>query len=423
MAGLMAGGAVACGDPDVDAEESAGAATSDTGGAGEAVGDDDDDEAGTDTAGVESDPLPDYHPGANVVRRLTKEQYGYTVEDVLGLVLGDDLDLLPDELLLNGSSSFARDRTVFPEHIEAYFELAQIVVADMDLVAFVDAHADCEDLTVECEATFVRSAGALMLRRPLRRRELDAFEGLLQDVVSESATFEEGAGAVLEAMLQAPQFLYRIEDETIVSGESRAVDGYEVASRLSYSLWASAPDDELYRAAGGGGFNTDAGRAAQVARMLADPIKAPRVTERFVRDSMQLDLLADPGRQREGLTPELREELARSTVAFYQDHIWTRGRTLPQVFTTRTAFLTPTFAQWYGLPSRGSGIRAYDTSQVPQRVGLLTQPGVMAGMADRDVGGIVARGLYMEAHIFLRQGDHSTAPIQHRRGRQPFSPG
>ncbi|MEM9194198.1 MAG: DUF1592 domain-containing protein, partial [Myxococcota bacterium] len=212
------------------------------------------------------------------------------------------------------------------------------------------------------------------------------------EVGDEDVNFDRVAQVVVQTMLQAPQFLYRLEVERIADFNGpRVVTGYEMATRLSYLLWASAPDAELYAAAESGAFDTPEGVQGEVARMFGDTDKVNRVIERFLLDWALLEALPDED--------GLKDELTASAAAFYSDHI-RNERPIFDLLTEKRAFLTPALATAYGLESAGNGIREYDTSGLAGRGGLLAQPGIVAGMTNADGGEIVARGLFLQRQLF-----------------------
>lgn len=327
-------------------------------------------------------------------RRLTRDEYAYTVEDLLGVRLsGADLVPLPVDRPIDGFVGISAGQTALPDHVRAYAELAAVIVSRLDLPAFLATHG----------ADLVASAGELLFRRPLDARERGAFGALLAAVEADGEPFEVAAAAVLEAMLQSPQFLYRLEVERADSGGLRAVGGHEMASRLSYLLWASAPDAELRAAASDGRLDSASGVLEQVDRMLEDRARVERVLRRFVVDWAGLESIPDDD--------GLRAELIASTEAFYVDHVEREGRLLELLTTTR-AFLTPALAAAQGLDAAGDGVREYDTSSLEGRGGLLSQPGVVAGMTNSDGGEIVARGLFLQRQLFCREAPDPPASLQ-----------
>ncbi|MEQ9321153.1 MAG: DUF1592 domain-containing protein, partial [Polyangiaceae bacterium] len=223
---------------------------------------------------------------------------------------------------------------------------------------------------------------------------------LFVTAADEALTFEGGAKLVLSAMLQSPQFLYLLEGEPEnADGNVRIVKGYDMASRLSYLLWQSSPDDTLYDAAASGGLDTVDGVRAQVERLLAAE-NGRRATARFARDWFALDGLADTSR--EGLTSDMAKELLTAAVATYQDHVWQAGEPVVAIFDSAETQLPGFAAEWYGLTPVSDGVEPYDQSGVEERQGILTHPGVMTTISDRDLGGMVARGLFVMEHLMCR---------------------
>src|SRR5690606_23868315 len=112
----------------------------------------------------------------------------------------------------------------------------------------------------------ISALGLPLLRGPLEPRERESFERLARAVVEEGGDFHDALRFVLEAMLQSPRFLYRME------GERRGVVGdYEIASRLSYIAWGAPPDDELLRAAAAGELRVPEKLAVHARRLLEHP--------------------------------------------------------------------------------------------------------------------------------------------------------
>src|SRR5690606_21502549 len=127
----------------------------------------------------------------------------------------------------------------------------------------------------------------------------------------------------------------------------------------------------------------------QVSRMLADE-KARRFTEVFAVDFSRARFASY-----EGSTDADRAALNESIVATFQDHFWTQQGSLAEIFTTTRFVVNPTVAGLLGIQIAGDGLEPVDVSSLPQRVGLMSHPGVVAGMGDRDVGSFVNRGKYL----------------------------
>lgn len=341
-----------------------------------------------------------------LARRLTREEYGHTIADVVGLTLdADALGVLPADRPIEGFANIASGQTVLPDHVRGYASLARTVVASPEFAAFRERLVDCADTSAECARATTEALGGRLFRRPIDERERALYGGLFDTVVDEYAddpiAHEAAANAVAEAMLQSPGFLYLLEDELDGEG-TRELSGHELATRLSYALWASAPDEALLEAAANGALDDPEGLAAEVERMLADP-RVDRVRERFVRDWARLESLPDDD--------GLKGELIASAIAFYRDHL-AEGGALFELFDARSAVLTPALAEGYGLEPVGDGLRTYDLTDVEGRAGLLAQPGIVAGMTNADGGEIVARGLFLQRQVFCGSPPDPPASLQ-----------
>jgi hypothetical protein len=201
----------------------------------------------------------------------------------------------------------------------------------------------------------------------------------------------------LMAMLSAPQFLFQMQDEvTGTTGEVRNLDGYELAARLASFLWISVPDDELLVAASDQSLLESANLEAQVQRMLADP-KAQRFTELFAIDFSRARFSSF-----EGSTDADRVALNESVVATFQDHFWTQQGSIADLFLTTRFVVNPTVAALLGITTSGEGLEAVDVADLPERVGLMSHPGVIAGMGDLVIGSFVNRGKYLLERLLCR---------------------
>lgn len=350
------------------------------------------------------EPVPD--PGPRFVRRLTLPEYVNTVEGAIGVDVGADAaELLPKDLRADGFGNTAAALVVTLGHVEAYEALARIAVsriADMD--AFLSEHVSCREFTAECEGELLDAVGRRLYRAPLDATEREALLGIFDVVESEGEGFAVAAGLVLEAMLQSPRFLYRIENER-GDGSIRGLDGWEVASRLSYLLWNAPPDDALFAAAETGALATDAEIEAQVRRMLDDP-RARDASMRYLSDWLNLGRLNDLPRDPEhhpDWDPQLGRDMQAETRAFFEHVVWDEQRPLLDLFDAQVTFVTPELAAWYGMEPAGDGVSQIDLSAMPERGGILTQGTVLT--VGGDEGSMVARGLFLLESILCGKLD------------------
>lgn len=336
--------------------------------------------------------------------RLTPTQHENIARDVLGLEVSALLaGSIPQEqpstgLFRNGADGQA----AADDYPLSFGKLAAAIAERVDIAAVGAAFPVCSGAAVACERVFVAELGKRLFRRPLSPREGDAFVALQQSVLAEGLSLEQAQRSVLEAMLQAPPFVFRLERELGgAAGEKRYLDGYELASRLSFFLWNSAPDAELLALAEAG--RLDGSVAAlpllreQVQRLLLDP-RARRLTRELVRDFAGTDRAAFVG-----VTAELRSALLESMVASVDEHLWQERGSIQGLFTTTRLSLDPSVASLLGLTPSGDGQRSYDVSALPERVGWLSHPGFIAGMGDAQVGKIVHRGITLMVKLMCRQ--------------------
>ena len=129
-----------------------------------------------------------------------------------------------------------------------------------------------DDADEACARATIEAFGPKAWRRPLEAAEIEGLMGVYEAVTGDGGDFEDGLRHMLAATLLSPHFLYRVElDDDPASATITNLSDYEVASRLSYMLWSSMPDEALFEAAANGELQTDEGIRRQVERMVADP--------------------------------------------------------------------------------------------------------------------------------------------------------
>jgi hypothetical protein len=339
----------------------------------------------------------DSHGPGNWVRRLTIPEYVATVKSVTGVEIGAEARrLLPPDIRADGFSNTAYNLKVDFKHVEAFAKLAEIIVKRMDAQAFSKRFHN--KLTLDKQArVLLEKMGKWVLRGPLEEREILLYRSITTTMASGGANFEQAVGSAIEAMLQSPRFLYRLEDQL----DGGSVKGYEMAVRMSYLLWGAPPDDELYRAADKGELSDESKMEAQIRRMLDDP-RAIEQSQRFIYDWLNLGRL-------DHLTPSrvlfpkwnssLGADMRAESLAFFKEVVWTRKRPLAELLNAQVTFLTPRLAKHYGMFPQGQNFARYDLTKVPGRGGLLTQGSVLTVGGDQ--ASMVTRGLFV-LHELLR---------------------
>ena len=207
------------------------------------------------------------NPGYVPVRRLTREEYNRTIRDLVGLDLRPADDFPMDFSGTSGFSNSANTLFLQTAHLDRYFTAAEGVIDEVraDKKAWSYLAGNPEDAVGAIER---------FMRRAYRRPPTDAEIKEITDryeVALKTTKFQADALALaFKTILVSPKFLLRVEEAT-ESGTDQAVTDVDFATRLSYFLWASTPDDELLNAAAAGKLSDSAGRQAQIKRMLDDP--------------------------------------------------------------------------------------------------------------------------------------------------------
>lgn len=336
------------------------------------------------------------------VQRLTVPEYVATVKAAVGVdIAGEASELLPADLRADGFRNTAYNLGVDLKHVEALSRLAEIIVGRMDVLEFASRFSKSRSLSTDnTMRKQVASMGQWLLRGPLNENEINTYSGIATTVSSAGGDFEQAMRFIIEAMLQSPRFVYRIENHR-GSGESRQVGQFELASRLSYILWGGPPDAELYAAAERNELRGQAAIEAQVSRMLKDPRAVERSLQ-FVDEWLDLERLThlqpDPRRfpqWNEKLAADMREETRR----FFEEIVWREGRPLADLINAPLTFATPQLAVHYGLEPAGDGFQRYELAAASGRRGILSQGSVLT--IGGDDASMVSRGLFV-LHDLLR---------------------
>jgi len=294
----------------------------------------------------------DLAAGRVTLHRLNRTEYNNTVRDLLGVDLRP-ADRFPQDDLAHGFDNIAEVLTVAPLLVEKYDDaarqLAETALADpgarAKLITCDPAAMGEEACAREVLGRFVSRAW----RRPITEQELEKVMGLYRVAVEEGEGFETGLQLAIHGTLVSPNFLFRFEEDP-PAGQVRRLNGYELASRLSYFLWSTMPDDALFFAAESGQLDTPEGVEAEVERMLADPR-----AEAFV-DNFGGQWLATRALERAQPDPatfpdwddELREAMAMETRLVLAELI-REGRPLVDLLDADFTWVNERLARHYGI--------------------------------------------------------------------------
>jgi cytochrome c553 len=344
-------------------------------------------------------------PGRPVVRRLTPGEYNRTVRDLLGV----DFDAagavgMPDETVGESFDNLAAALNISDALTEKYFAAADLIVEKLyafppngprpkpgELPPPLARAADPKNPRGTIESLARRA-----YRRPVAPKEVDRLVALFEKGAKAGARFEEALKPVFKAVLVSPHFLLRVERDRPTDENAYRIGGHELAVRLSYFLWSSMPDADLFARAEKGDLHEPAVLEAQVKRMLADP-KAHALTETFAEQWLQLKKLRQARPSTEffpTFTPKLRQAMHDEVATFF-DHLRTDDRPVTDLLDADYAYLNADLAAHYGV----AGVTGPEFRRVkladPSRGGLLGTGAVLALTSHTNRTSPTLRGKYV----------------------------
>ena len=239
--------------------------------------------------------------------------------------------------------------------------------------------------------------GSQAFRRPISERDADGLLALYKKAAAEGG-FEAGIRMGLEAILASPRFVFRFEERpaTVAAGRSYAVNDLDLASRLSFFLWATGPDDQLLSVAAAGRLSTPATLEQQVRRMLADP-RADALATRFGAQWLRLqdlDKIHPDVRVFPDFDSQLRNSMRRETELFVQDVV-RRDRPIMDLFTSDYTFVDERLAIHYGMPNVVGNQFRKVTYPDARRRGLLGHASILTLTSQADRTSPVLRGKWV----------------------------
>jgi len=227
--------------------------------------------------------MPAVDPGTKGVHRLNSTEYNATVADVLGTkVQPANSSWRGGEI--GGFDNVAAVLDIDEEQYGRYFDSAGAITDDVfaavDSKAKIATCATADDAT--CVDGIIANTGRRIFRRPLGADEVATYKKVYTAARQLGESHDGSIEQVVRSFLSSAEFLYRVElDPNPSSTDKHPLNAYELASRLSYFLWSSAPDDTLLASAADNSLLQDDKLGVAVDRMLADPVKGARLVENF----------------------------------------------------------------------------------------------------------------------------------------------
>lgn len=353
--------------------------------------------------------------GPAPARLLTNYEYEHTVRDLLGYD-GDVSEVFPAENKVDGFENNARAHVASRLRVRKFMKAAE-TISKRTVENRLDAILPCNPLDVgeqTCGHRFVASLLERAFRRPPSDAAVSDFRELFDSAHADHG-FIEALEMVIQATLQSPQFLYRLEFvDGANTSTTRPVGDWEMATRLSYFLWASAPDAELRRAARRGELSTQEQIEAQARRMLDDP-KAKRAVYQFHRQWLGmdgLDSVVKDGDRFSSFESQMTDDWKTSLRRFVTDAYFGPSAGFEYLMTSSNVHLSDRLARLYGREDLKRNGRTdpyrFDSER---RAGLLTQPGLMALLANANQSSPIRRGVWVREQLLCQ---HLPAPPQNQ---------
>ncbi len=326
------------------------------------------------------------------LRRLTHSQYNHTVRDLLGDQT-DPANQFPPEDFVNGFRNQSRGQSLSPLLIEGYSSAAERLAKSAFRGGDTHKLIPCAP-SVSCRARFVKEFGLKAFRRPLDAGEQTRYEALFKN----DPDFLKGAQVVVEAMLQSPNFLFRLD-----ATPDPKLKAWATANRLSYSLWDTMPDAELFAAAGRGELSTRAGVEKQTRRLLADP-RAHDALNEYVSQWLRFDRLTTASKDRHKFPLYTRDTAAAMTqeaTTFVSDLVW-NNHDFMTLFTADYGHVNQELARIYGVAAPTKEFDRVPFPAASERAGLLGEGLFLALTSKPEESSPTARGLFVREQFLCQ---------------------
>lgn len=323
--------------------------------------------------------------------RLSRDELDQILEDVLLDDTAPARRSLAEDEYTPFDNAFER-QTVSRALVDSLSYLAEDVAAraltNADARARIVPCAPAAPADAECFDQVVQRLGALFFRAPVSDEDVAAYRALLA-YGEEAADFDVAVGLLLQSFLQDPEFLYRLErGATADASGVRALDGYEIATRLSFLLWGTGPDETLMQAASN--LTSSDARRAAAEGMLADP-RAERQLFRF--HSMWLGYRSLPD------DDSLPARFRRETEALIARAVFDADANYLTLFDSPETFVDEALATHYGLPAPASGTGWVRYPDGSGRAGVLSHGSVLSSFSKFSDTSPTQRGIFVRTRL------------------------
>lgn len=335
----------------------------------------------------------DYEKVQVSLQRLTHAQYNNVIRDLLGDT-SRPADQFPPEDYVSGFKTQFQAQSISPLLMESYSAAAEKLARNAFRTGDSRNLIPCKVDAPGCKEKFVKEFGLRAFRRPLTEIEEQRYLSLFKIEPS----FIKGAQLAVEAMLQSPNFLFRLDETSDPSLKSWAT-----ANRLAFALWHSMPDNALLEAARTGKLSTEEEIRKMAQRLIADP-KARDNVDEFASQWLRYDRVLSASKDRRQFRNFNRETAVAMTHEarhFINDLVW-NDRNFMELYTADWGYLTPDLATIYGLPAPTREYEKVKFQPDSGRAGILGQALFLTITAKPDDTAPTERGLFVREQFLCQ---------------------
>jgi len=331
--------------------------------------------------------------------RLTNNQYANTVEDVLGQPSDASF---PDDNVVDGFDNNVYNASVSQVRADELFDSALHVGERVALDP--EGTLGCATVDDACIDDFIEAYGQRLWRRPLDSEERANLRTLYDSTAGE--VLSERVDLLVAGMLMAPQFVFKPEiggDDEVFRGIV-PLAGHEIATRMAYLIWASAPDDELLATAASGQLESTAQIEEQAWRLMGDP-RAQRGMSEFLlqwADVRELDHASKDATLYPTFDPDMVVSMKTELESFLDRVVWDHDGSMVELLTSNETTVDARLAELYGVAHPGGDEWVEVTLPAGERSGLLTQAAFLADKAHPIAPAPVRRGLFIRTAVMCQ---------------------
>jgi Protein of unknown function (DUF1592)/Protein of unknown function (DUF1588)/Protein of unknown function (DUF1595)/Protein of unknown function (DUF1587)/Protein of unknown function (DUF1585) len=346
-------------------------------------------------------------PGNVLIRRLTHGEYDNTVRDLLGDTSTPGQRFPTEGNAKTGFDNEAAALSVSPLLVENYADAAKSLAETLMTSDKKKQVVTCDLATqgMTCAQASINAFARRAFRRPVTDGEKQRLTGLMQGAVTEGESVEAGFKLALRAVLLSPKFLYRIEiDADPASQAAHTLSPHELATRLSYFLWSTTPDEALLQAADTATLSTPDAVGKQVTRMLADG-RAQGFIKNFAGQWLGLRSLAATSRDAmkfPGFDVATRTSMQSETELFFKSFL-DESKDVHELLTAKYTYADARLAKIYGVSGApASGFAKTNLGSAP-RMGLLTQASFLTITSKNNGTSPVKRGKWVLGQLLCSE--------------------